>query len=55
MHYTLTLTQQQLNAIAAGLSELPFKLAAPVVAEINKQIAEQGPKLAPVEKEVANG
>jgi hypothetical protein len=41
MTYTLTLSQEQLNVIAAGLSELPFKHAAPVVAEINKQVSGQ--------------
>jgi hypothetical protein len=41
MTYTLTLTQEQLNVIAAGLQEMPFKHAAPLVAEINKQISEQ--------------
>lgn len=41
MTYTLALTQEQLSVIAAGLQELPFKLAAPIVAEINKQISTQ--------------
>jgi hypothetical protein len=41
MTYTLTLTQEQLQVVAAGLSELPFKHSAPVVAEINKQVSEQ--------------
>ena len=41
MTYTLTLTQDQLQVIAAALMELPMKHAAPVVQEINKQIAEQ--------------
>jgi hypothetical protein len=41
MTYTFTLTQDQLQVIAAGLQELPFKFSAPVVAEINKQVSEQ--------------
>jgi hypothetical protein len=41
MTYTLTLTQDQLNVIAAALGELPLKHAAPVVQEIHKQIAGQ--------------
>ena len=41
MTYTLTLTQDMLNVIAAALGELPMKHAAPVVQEINKQIAGQ--------------
>jgi hypothetical protein len=41
MTYTLTLTQEQLQVIAAGLGELPMKIAAPLVQEINKQIAGQ--------------
>ena len=41
MTYTLTLTQEQLQIIAAALGELPMKHAAPIVQEINKQIAGQ--------------
>ena len=37
----LELTQEQLQIIGAALSELPYRLAAPVIAEINRQIAEQ--------------
>ena len=42
--YILTLTDQQLQIIGAALSELPYRVAAPVVAEINRQIAAQQPK-----------
>ena len=41
MTYTLTLTQDQLAIVAAGLEGLPFRNAAPVINEINKQLAEQ--------------
>jgi len=41
MKYTLELTQEQLQVIAAALQELPFKHAAPLVAEINKQVSGQ--------------
>lgn len=37
--YTFTLTAAQLAVINAGLQELPMKHAAPVVMEINRQIA----------------
>ena len=41
MTYTITLTQDQLNVIAAALGEMPMKIAAPVVQELNKQISAQ--------------
>jgi hypothetical protein len=41
MTYTITLTQEQWAVIGAALAEMPFKHAAPVVAELNKQVAEQ--------------
>lgn len=37
----LELAQEHLQIIGAALSELPYRVAAPVVAEINKQIAAQ--------------
>lgn len=37
----LELTQEQLQIIGAALSEMPYRVAAPLVAEINKQIAAQ--------------
>lgn len=36
---TLTLTDQQLQIIGAALSEMPYRVAAPVLDEINRQIA----------------
>jgi hypothetical protein len=44
MTYTITLTQEQWAVIGAALAEMPFKHAAPVVAELNKQVAEQREK-----------
>lgn len=44
MTYTLTLTEQHLQIIAAGLGELPMKIAAPMVQEIQKQVSEQAKK-----------
>jgi hypothetical protein len=41
MTYTITLTQEQWAVVGAALAEMPFKHAAPVVAEINRQAAEQ--------------
>ena len=37
----LELTQEQLQIIGAALSEMPYRVAAPLVAEINKQIEAQ--------------
>lgn len=39
----LTLTEQQLQIIGAALAELPYRVAAPVVAEITRQIAQAAP------------
>ena len=41
MIYNLALTQEQLTVIGAALAELPYRAAAPVIDEINRQIAEQ--------------
>lgn len=38
------LTQQQLQMIAAGLGELPYKHSAPLLAELQKQFDAQQPK-----------
>lgn len=43
MIYTLTLTNEQLGVINAGLQELPMKLAAPVVVAINQQLLDASP------------
>lgn len=41
---TLILSDEQLLIIDRGLQELPFKIAAPVFHEINKQLKEQADK-----------
>ena len=41
---TLPLTDQQLQIIGVALAELPYRIAAPVMAEINRQIAAQQEK-----------
>jgi hypothetical protein len=38
---TLTVTPQMLNAIVAALQAMPYKDAAPVLAEIDRQMKEQ--------------
>lgn len=35
---TITITAQTLNAIGAGLNELPYKVAAPAIKEIEEQV-----------------
>lgn len=35
---TLTISAQTLNAIGAALNELPYKVAAPALQEIDKQV-----------------
>lgn len=39
--YTLTLTDEALKVISAGLGELPAKHAMPVIGELNRQLAPQ--------------
>lgn len=36
--HTLTLSDQHLHVIAAALAELPYRIAAPIVDEINRQV-----------------
>ena len=36
--HTITLTSEDLQAINAGLQELPMKIAAPIVIKINRQL-----------------
>jgi hypothetical protein len=40
-NYTLTFTGEQLRVIDQALQEIPFRFAAPLIAEINKQIEAQ--------------
>ena len=35
---TITISAQTLNTIGAGLRELPYKIAEPAIAEIDKQV-----------------
>ena len=41
MTYKLELTEQDLQILSAALGEIPFKIAAPLVDKLNKQITEQ--------------
>jgi hypothetical protein len=41
MSYKLELTEQDLQVLNMGIGEIAFKLAAPLVEKLNKQIAEQ--------------
>ena len=48
---TLTLTDQQMQIIGAALAELPYRIPAPLMAEIERQITAQQPKPKPEEEE----
>lgn len=48
--YTLTLTLAQLTVINEGLQLAPFGKVAPLIAEINRQIAEQRKELPTVDE-----
>ncbi|MER9166206.1 hypothetical protein NKI12_02305 [Mesorhizobium australicum] len=39
MEHVIKLTDEQLNLVGAGLAELPFKLAQPVIVAIHQQLA----------------
>jgi hypothetical protein len=41
---TLTLTQEQLQILNAALGEIPYRVAAPLIASINAQIHDQTEK-----------
>lgn len=41
MEFTLRFTAQDMEILNLAIGEIPFKLAAPLVAKINKQISEQ--------------
>ena len=41
MIYKIELTEQDLQVLNMAIGEIPFKLAAPLVDKLNKQIAEQ--------------
>lgn len=46
MTFKFELTQDMVNVISSALGEMPFKLAMPVVAEMQKQINDQQAKAA---------
>ena len=50
MNYTLTLTEQEIAIVGAGLGKLPFEAVAPLIQRLNQQIAEQAPKAEPEKK-----
>mgnify|MGYP001432781106 CR=1 FL=1 len=41
MQYTITLNQQDLQTLNAAFGEIPFKVSAPLIDKLNKQIADQ--------------
>lgn len=46
--FTLTLNEQQIKIIGAALQELPFRVSAPVIGVIDKQLSEQQKETAEV-------
>lgn len=50
MEYCITLTQEELNILSAALVELPFKMSAPLISKINKQLSEQNQNRESTEK-----
>lgn len=48
--FTLQFTPEQLQIIDQALQNLPFRLAAPLLAEINRQIAQQQDEAAKIEE-----
>lgn len=47
MEYIIRLSEQDFPALSAALGELPYRVAAPLVEKINRQIAEQRKKEEP--------
>ena len=41
MEFNLTVTDQEVNLIGAGLQELPFKVAAPLIQKLQQQVSTQ--------------
>jgi hypothetical protein len=50
MEHTITLNQQQLQIISAALCEIPYRVAAPVIDSIQKQLQSPPPASAQKEK-----
>ena len=42
--FTLSVTPDEVRVIAAGLAELPFKFAQPLIAKLDQQLIAQQPK-----------
>ena len=40
-HFDLRLSESQLNVVAAALNQIPYKDAAPVLVELQKQVSAQ--------------
>jgi hypothetical protein len=47
--FTLTVTEQDLNIISAGIAELPFKVSAALIQKLQGQINEQVQPTSPAE------
>lgn len=41
MRYTVTIDENDLQVLSAALIELPYKISAPLIDKLNRQIAEQ--------------
>ena len=41
MEYTIKITEQDISVLSTALVELPFKVSAPLIDKLNRQIAEQ--------------
>ena len=54
MKYTVTIDEKDLAVLSMALVELPFKVAAPLIDKLNRQIAEQVDKQNNAEKTKEN-
>ena len=50
MEYTIKITEQDICVLSDALVELPYKIVAPLIDKLNRQIAEQQ-KVSPVEEQ----
>ena len=41
MEYTIKITEQDVSVLSAALVELPYKLSAPLIDKLNRQLIEQ--------------
>ncbi len=44
MEYAITITDEDLPVLSAALVELPYRLAAPLIVKLDRQVAEQRQK-----------